>query len=67
MGTIDISYWLATRDKKQSQNRSDSTPQTLSSSDHESFLGVVAQQHSSKWRRLLSLARRKARSHFLRS
>jgi hypothetical protein len=67
MESIDISYWLATRDKMQSQNCSDSTPQTLTSSDHESFSQVMAQRQASKWRRLFSLARCKARFHFLRS
>jgi hypothetical protein len=58
METVGISCWLATRDKNSSQRRLGSTPQTLSSSDHENFLRVVARRLASKWRRLLSLARR---------
>ena len=49
MESIDISYWLATRDNKRSQNCSASTSQTL---NHESFLRVVVQRCASKWRRL---------------
>ena len=34
MESIDIAYWLATRDKKRLQSCFNPAPQTLSSSDH---------------------------------
>jgi hypothetical protein len=67
MESIDISYWLTTRDKKQPQNYPSLNPKTLSPSDHESFLRVLARRHASKWHSLFSLIRRKARSRIRRS
>ena len=67
MESIDISYWLATRDKKQSRNYACSTPKAQNSSNLQVDFCDRAQRGASKWLGLFLLLMRKVRSRFLRS